>query len=347
MKNLFILIVAVLSVSNLNGQINVPPVQKSMYGIFEATWCGNCGRYGIPITNQIINQTGNKAIFYTIHSSSSSDLYSSTAGSLGNALGVSAVPKWTLNWEVVNESISTIESSIVNSINSNYSATGADVNAGFEWRIENDTIHVETLTKFFNSLSGEFYVSLYLSEDSIWAYQSNYDPNIPSGHIYHNHILRTSFSANPFGLEVAEGYIDAGSTYSNFHKIKVDPNWNLDQIHLSAIVWQKNGTDYTFKNINDQGAKNISNSIAYKTKKENLSFNVYPNPNNGVLNIELNKLLNEPLIKIYNLQGALVYQGTIENTFTTQVDISHLKSGVYLVQLQSEKAIGSKRIIKQ
>lgn len=342
MKKLLSTFIACLFFSAFIAQPTVPQVQKSLYGIVEATWCGNCGQYGIPTTNQVISQTSNKAVFFSMHANSSSALHSTTAQNLAAAIGTSGQPYWTLNGNAIGGYSASIENNMINSINTNYSATTTDVNAGFEWNIVNDTIYIETLTEFFNAANGEYYVAVYLSEDDIYAYQSNYDPNIPNGNIYHDHILRTSFTASVFGNQIVNGTIAAGSTYTNFQKIKVDPSWNLNKIHISVAVWEKNGNSYTFKNINDQG----SNLTSIDLTENKIDYNVYPNPSLGIFNLQLNGEPKDYSISLYNLLGKNVYTEDFGNeTSVKTLDFSNLEKGIYILNVNNGETNSSEKLI--
>jgi hypothetical protein len=68
--------------------------------------------------------------------------------------------------------------------------------------------------------------------------------------------------------------------------------------------------------------------------------NVYPVPTNGFLNIKLAN--NERLqnVKFYNTIGALVKQSNKE-----QINVSGLKSGVYMIQITSDKNTYYKSVI--
>ncbi len=62
-------------------------------------------------------------------------------------------------------------------------------------------------------------------------------------------------------------------------------------------------------------------------------FNIYPNPTTGLVYTE-----TESAIKVYNLQGTLLYE-----IFDTQVDLSNHPNGIYLLQTDGKMA----KIVKQ
>jgi len=72
---------------------------------------------------------------------------------------------------------------------------------------------------------------------------------------------------------------------------------------------------------------------------------IYPNPNNGSFNIQLDELSNGE-IKVFNTLGSLVYQINIIDRDLIQIDLPNsLVGGVYLVQLVVEGQIITDKII--
>jgi len=73
-------------------------------------------------------------------------------------------------------------------------------------------------------------------------------------------------------------------------------------------------------------------------------FKMYPNPVEDMLNIAAEN--NIETISIYNLLGQEVLQVT-PSTTTTQVDMSYLPTGAYIVKVQAGEQVGSYNLIKE
>lgn len=73
------------------------------------------------------------------------------------------------------------------------------------------------------------------------------------------------------------------------------------------------------------------------------SFNIYPNPAQDF--IYINSTSNNPIdsVELFNLQGKLI----IKKEKTNAIDVSSLKSGIYIMKIKSNNMIESKRIIKE
>jgi polygalacturonase len=74
-------------------------------------------------------------------------------------------------------------------------------------------------------------------------------------------------------------------------------------------------------------------------------FSLYPNPNNGVLNIEFNNEKYNSL-NIYTITGMLLYSKELkgENSLTINLD-QVLRAGTYLISLQSDSKTSTKKLI--
>lgn len=68
--------------------------------------------------------------------------------------------------------------------------------------------------------------------------------------------------------------------------------------------------------------------------EQNLGMELYPNPTNDKLTIQLTKPISSP-IQIYNLNGQLVFSESIKNTNKKILDIGFLAPGLYVVKITS------------
>lgn len=74
---------------------------------------------------------------------------------------------------------------------------------------------------------------------------------------------------------------------------------------------------------------------------EDIEMKVYPNPVKNTLQVLSGEMINQ--ISIYDLMGQLVYAGPV-NDFRAQVNVGHLRDGVYLLQVQTAAGHVSHRI---
>ena len=77
------------------------------------------------------------------------------------------------------------------------------------------------------------------------------------------------------------------------------------------------------------------------------SLSVYPNPTEGILNISVNGDNNFTKVAVFNLLGQRVYHATFDHGNNESIDISDLNSGVYLMEITTDKGSTIRRIIKE
>ena len=80
--------------------------------------------------------------------------------------------------------------------------------------------------------------------------------------------------------------------------------------------------------------------------KENLAFKVFPNPTSGFLNIEMNETVKKMNIRVYNSLGQSIHFFERDNVAEkTNIDISGLASGIYTIEVITDKGTGVQRVI--
>ncbi|NVO04034.1 MAG: C10 family peptidase [Bacteroidetes bacterium] len=85
--------------------------------------------------------------------------------------------------------------------------------------------------------------------------------------------------------------------------------------------------------------------------KPKTSFNVFPNPNNGMFTVELNGDNSENLnLSVYNIVGKEVYSIkniAASNQFSKRINLEGLSNGIYFIKLESNSNSYSQKIILQ
>lgn len=103
------------------------------------------------------------------------------------------------------------------------------------------------------------------------------------------------------------------------------------------------------------GLPNFISSVFLGVGKQKINsinsvlFIIYPNPNNGIFNIQIKENLLNPTICLYNDNGSVVYQKEYQKQFKSNeiinLDISNLKTGNYIIELSTNKSKYSERLI--
>ena len=171
--------------------------------------------------------------------------------------------------------------------------------------------------------------------------------------------------------------LNLGQYTGDWFDVSFDPPIILDagQVVLPAIYATYNGTDTVFVNTSGSNPNNSESLVQdidgtqdgvnpgtwlYTTSapcvrlnfdpnvvgvnvgiEENNSlskFNIFPNPNNGHFNIQVQTSQSEDInINISNLVGQVVYSEkvSITNSLNKWLDLSHLEKGVYTITLEN------------
>ena len=76
-------------------------------------------------------------------------------------------------------------------------------------------------------------------------------------------------------------------------------------------------------------------------ENDNSIFEVYPNPSNGNITVNLNSLNN--VISIIDINGKLV-KTKLSNSLSTVIDLSDFENGIYFINIKTEKGVITKKV---
>jgi photosystem II stability/assembly factor-like uncharacterized protein len=84
------------------------------------------------------------------------------------------------------------------------------------------------------------------------------------------------------------------------------------------------------------------------TQKVESTFTIYPNPATNKISIATNSnQQGETTICIFNMNGALLQQTKFQSQNLIELDVSNLTKGIYLVKIQTNKGIETKKLVVQ
>ncbi len=136
--------------------------------------------------------------------------------------------------------------------------------------------------------------------------------------------------------------VEAGVIYDRGNEI--DILWNLidGDEEVTLTVTADNGCDM------EPVAKTIS-LIGYSTPEwVSVSFDLFPNPTDGKVNLVIgNALLEKAVIEVYNLLGERMLVQTahqLRQGETISLDLSRMVSGLYIIRLSTENGSCSKKV---
>ncbi len=114
---------------------------------------------------------------------------------------------------------------------------------------------------------------------------------------------------------------------------------------ISGCDWVVNGTDYSpalYSTMDSCQACLPANQV---DELSNADLNLYPNPTTGKITLKLSKLISGNLA-ILDVTGRVLLSDQL-NGLSHELDLSALSSGTYYVQIQSENARLTKKVIKK
>jgi len=154
------------------------------------------------------------------------------------------------------------------------------------------------------------------------------------------------------------------STNSDVFVCKMDSLNNMCNTNLTSVTCTVNtggtygtgGTVTTLSLSNGLGGitgtggtiSNICLTTEIFEPNSNNNFSIYPNPSNDNIIIENISFKNgiDEIISIYNVQGQMVLKQTLSQT-KTEVDISKISKGLYILKIESKEGTAVKRLIKE
>lgn len=199
----------------------------------------------------------------------------------------------------------------------------------------------------------EFYVNLinhaYFGYDRIGAYISKDSLCVPT-YGYLHFIPQVENPAGNVIIDTLNWTLISGSFIAQGGEQFITiGNFSPDSLVQTLINDTVIG-DWPYYNLDD-----VSVTLCDSTQGVNeiewdkFNFNIYPNPVKDYFNIEFSnsKGINEQIsISVYNIQGQLLLQQTIKQAIT-EIDVTMLAKGVYIVKVENSTSITFKKIIKE
>ncbi len=162
-------------------------------------------------------------------------------------------------------------------------------------------------------------------------------------------LLKTNEESNVVDT-IASAIFEYSSTTPDWTMFEVDFEYlssetpdTLNIIVASSDVTLANSAAGSVLFVDDFSFEGTTVRNAEVALKNN--FNVYPNPVNDVINLDLNFDENVT-VKIYNTLGQTLYSSNLTSN-NQKINISNYRTGIYLLEVESENEKYFKKIIKK
>lgn len=343
MKRVYIVFISMLLVNLLQGQ-TVPETQQSLITKVTATWCSSCGGWGWNFYEGLAEDNDDKALMIKAHYSG--DLQNAIGQELASNFNAGSQPRFILNNTDQNANsgnASSLRTSVETAVNANYEQASV-VNAGVHAEMNNGELIINVKTKFFQATSGEYYTNVYIVEDNVIANQSGQGASTS-----HQDIIRMAAHSSTFGEQVVSGSAGAGMEVTNSYTIPVNSSWNTDNLEFMAVVWSRSGDTYSFENGSSTTLE-ISSSVVDIT--DEIGLTVQPTVTSDQTNMSFSLPKTEDIaISLFNFQGQEIrniHTGNLsEGPHSFLVEKENIASGIYILSIQTETGIATKKVVFQ
>ncbi len=191
--------------------------------------------------------------------------------------------------------------------------------------------------------------------DLTWAYinKYGYDPNIYTGTGGNNKIMQLVLDGlklqpcSPTFVEARNALIAAdqattgGQDFCMIWAVFANRGLGLNASSGSRTSATDQIEDYAVP----PDGPNCTLSVDYFVNNE--MFYVYPNPSNGIFNIQINKFFGKISLRVTDLNGRVVYaEKDASFNSSKEINLSHLQSGMYIINVEADQLSFSKKIIK-
>ncbi len=195
--------------------------------------------------------------------------------------------------------------------------------------------------------------SLYvlLTEDSLTSnYQAGSSASSSNPYVYEHH-FRENISQGQWGDDIT-GATTAGTTYRTTYSFDlntaIDPI-NIDNAHVVAFVCNKSNNYEIYSGISAAAKNGIASSgsgnpAAVNGIELSSKVQVYPVPAQDEFYVQVDAELNSTTMQMLDPIGRVVYAQELQSGDNVIQIPSHLTSGNYLLQIQSEEGKTVKQI---
>lgn len=208
--------------------------------------------------------------------------------------------------------------------NGNELYTSADLEDGIFMTYENNCEEAPLACYPVQNLQGEYQ---WHSEEEYGVYLSWSKPNV-TANLDHFNVYRSILVTKESEL-IAEVPYTGANTYEFF-----DDNNEQGEYEYEVTSIFVRGSEQC-----ESEAEGIGDLIVTSVNENTANVNLYPNPTNGMLNIEGQGTM---LISISNLLGQTLQETKTEGN--TTLDMSRFESGMYLIRIETENGVTIQKV---
>jgi len=224
----------------------VPKTHNSLIIKRTATWCPTCGGWGWTTFETLVSDNDDRALLWAVHYSG--DLQNPTAVGINGILSGASQPRFYLNLEDVTNSgdiAQTVKNGVAAQSNESPVAQAIIKDA----TVENGKLTATAVVEFFQDMSfpHQLLWNIYVVENGVVNQQAGQGQNA-----VHEKVLRDEMAGSVFGdVLINNGTVTVGQTETKTFNIPIANDWDLSNIELHVVLWEKDGFNYSFINGSD------------------------------------------------------------------------------------------------
>ena len=128
-------------------------------------------------------------------------------------------------------------------------------------------------------------------------------------------------------------------------RMRVSMKYNAAQTPCETFAYGE-VEDYTINVLQTRVSGTTTEPIAEELSNVDVeAYKLYPNPANDKITVSLQGIIGDVSLRIYDTQGRLVKE-TILYNMETELDVSNLAKGIYIISIDEEKMPINKRFVK-
>lgn len=255
-------------------------------------------------------------------------------------------------------------------------APKAFIESGANWDPVERTLAVSTTTTFQSSVTGNYKIALVLTEDGVTGTGSGYaqanayagggngamggyedlPSPVPANQMVYDHVAR-AISPSFAGLPNAFASMNAGDVTNHNFNFTLPAEWEVDQMHIVAMVIAPDGT------IDNASSASLTEAIANgfvaginvvgvsELAAPDAAVQIFPNPTAQDAQIALQLKNNSNVtIEIYSTDGKLMVAqpyGKLSGALNITIPMAAWPSGLYKVKIINDNTYSMHNLIKQ
>ena len=313
------------------------------------TWCGWCPR-GAVFLDQMANDYSDHFVGVAVHNGDpmTVDTYDEAIGGF-----ISGYPSMLVD-RGADIDPSDVEGAFLDRI---VIGPKAVLTVGSDYVDGATSMNVSVTADFVEAIAGNYRLALIVVEDGVTGEGSGYnqanyysgggsgamggyedlaDP-VPAADMVYDHVARAILPSFDGMAGSFPATVESGEVHSVGFVVEIDPDWNLDEVHLVGILVAPdsqidNGGYATMEEAAENGYLGLEDDLIVTS-----SINLYPNPTNTHTNIDLGNVDNENvLVQVYDMNGKLVSvrdYGVLNGAYSLPVELSDFEKGMYTVRI--------------